>query len=70
MIEGNGARPSHLGPGFAESDTMYTVNTVDRHSVAYPELVMFDGMRRHDYNRLDVCPTLETHWGTGGGILH
>ena len=34
-IEGNGSRPSHKGDGFIESDTMYTLNTVDRHAVCY-----------------------------------
>ena len=33
VIEGNGARPSHHGDGFKESDVMYTLNTVDRHAV-------------------------------------
>ena len=32
-IEGNGARPSHRGDGFKETDVMYTLNTVDRHAV-------------------------------------
>ena len=36
-IEGNGARPSHKGDGYKESDVMYTLNTVDRHSVAYKQ---------------------------------
>ena len=34
-IEGNGSRPSHKDDGFSESDTMYTLNTVDRHAVCY-----------------------------------
>ena len=33
VIEGNGARPSHKGDGYKESDVMYTLNTVDRHIV-------------------------------------
>ena len=35
FLEGNSARPSHLGNGYSDSDKMYTLNTVDRHSVAY-----------------------------------
>ena len=35
VIEGNGARPSHQGPGFLESDIMYTLNTLEHHAVAY-----------------------------------
>jgi len=34
-VEGNGSRPSHHGNGYAESDVMYTLNTVDRHAVVY-----------------------------------
>ena len=35
IVEGNGTRPSHRGDGYAESDTMYTLNTVERHAVAH-----------------------------------
>ena len=35
VVEGNGSRPSHKGDGYAESDVMYTFNTIDRHAVAY-----------------------------------
>lgn len=34
-IEGNGQRESHLGNGYAESDQMYTLNTVEKHAVCY-----------------------------------
>ena len=34
-IEGNGKRESHQGSGYKESDTMYTLNTVEQHAVAY-----------------------------------
>ena len=34
-IEGNGSRPSHKGDGYIESDTMYTLNTIEVHGVAY-----------------------------------
>lgn len=34
-LEGNGSRPSHHGDGYIESDTMYTLNTTERHAVAY-----------------------------------
>lgn len=36
-LEGNGARPSHRGDGYAVTDVMYTINTVDRHAVCYEE---------------------------------
>lgn len=35
-IEGNGVRESHLGTGYAESESMYTLNTVEQHAVCYP----------------------------------
>ena len=34
-IEGNGTRDSHRGDGYSESDVMYTLNTVERHAVAF-----------------------------------
>ena len=34
-IEGNGARESHKGDGYKESQTMYTLNTTEQHAVAY-----------------------------------
>lgn len=32
-IEGNGSRDSHKGDGYKESETMYTLNTVEQHAV-------------------------------------
>lgn len=34
-LEGNGARPSHKGKGFSDDGTMYTLNTIEQHSVCY-----------------------------------
>ena len=34
-LEGNGARPSHRGIGFLQSEVMYTLNTTEVHAVAY-----------------------------------
>ena len=34
-LEGNGARPSHMGKGFSEDGTMYTLNTIEQHSVCF-----------------------------------
>ena len=34
-LEGNGARPSHLGKGFSNDGMMYTLNTIEQHSVCY-----------------------------------
>ncbi len=35
VLEGSGTRPSHHENGYKESDTMYTLNTVETHGVAY-----------------------------------
>lgn len=35
VIEGNGSSGSHLGPGYAESEVMYTLNTIEHHAVCY-----------------------------------
>ena len=32
-IEGNGTRESHRGDGYKESETMFTLNTVEQHAV-------------------------------------
>ena len=34
-LEGNGVRESHRGPGYSETDKMFTLNTVEQHAVAY-----------------------------------
>lgn len=44
VIEGNGIRPSHMGDGYKESETMYTLNTIERHGVAY-------GLDRASFNQ-------------------
>lgn len=35
VLEGNGTRESHKGNGYAESDTMFTLNTVEQHAVCW-----------------------------------
>lgn len=34
-LEGTGARPSHHGKGYSDDGKSFTLNTVERHSVAY-----------------------------------
>jgi len=36
-LEGNGARPSHMGCGYSCEGTMYTLNTIETHSVCYED---------------------------------
>ena len=52
-LEGNGARPSHLGKGFSSDGTMYTLNTIEQHSVCYKILT------NQIQVATDVSPTLE-----------
>lgn len=39
VLEGNGSRPSHRGDGYKESETMYTLNTVETHAICTEYLV-------------------------------
>lgn len=34
-LEGHGTRPSHMGNGYHSDGTMYTLNTIEQHSVCY-----------------------------------
>ena len=68
-IEGNGSRESHKGPGFKESDTMYTLNTTEQHAVAYEKKV-YDMTHACDVIReSEVCPNLNSRMGTGGNQI-
>lgn len=44
VVEGNGCRPSHKGDGYSTDGSMYTLNTVEHHAVAY-------GLDRASYNQ-------------------
>ena len=55
-LEGNGARPSHMGKGFSEDGSMYTLNTIEQHSVCYEkpqacELLCYEGQNCNTDNR-------------------
>lgn len=50
VLEGNGNRPSHQGDGYAERNTMYTLNATEHHAVCYPINTMV-GTRTTDENR-------------------
>ena len=56
VLEGNGARESHKGPGYAESETMFTLNTVEQHSVCYQETTgpLCPGAHAGSYNGQDA----------------
>ena len=61
-IEGNGQRNSHNGDGYAETDKMYTLNTVERHSVAYSQDT-YD-----KYTETDQAASLRQSGGNYGGV--
>lgn len=59
-IEGNGTRESHKGDGYAETETMYTLNTVEQHAVAY-------GVTAKGNGDAFINPDTHTALATGGG---
>ena len=61
VIEGNGSRPSHHGDGYRESDTMYTLNTVETHAVAFSQ----DTYNKYSENL--HCGALRASGGVYGG---
>lgn len=64
-LEGNGARPSHMGKGFSEDEKMYTLNTIEQHSVCYAvENHPNDSRARIDPD--GIVQTLSSRMGTGG----
>ena len=70
-IEGNGSRDSHKGDGYRESETMYTLNTVEQHAVCCE---VDNNCKVYDWYRCDTkatdlqdtCCTINASWGTGG----
>lgn len=72
-IEGNGSRPSHMGNGYSDSGIMYTLNTIEQHSVCYDEAKKkCYAIENHpNDSRVTVDPngivqTLSSRMGTGG----
>lgn len=63
-IEGNGQRESHKGDGYKESDTMYTLNTVEQHAVCIEN---HPADSRVKIAEDGICQTLSSRMGTGGG---
>ena len=65
VLEGNGQRESHKGDGYAESETMYTLNTIERHAVCCSQ----DAYDKYTEN--DVSATIKQSGGIyGGGQSH
>lgn len=63
-IEGNGQRESHKGDGYKESDTMYTLNTVEQHAVCIEN---HPADSRVKISENGICQTLSGRMETGGG---
>lgn len=63
-LEGNGSRPSHRGDGYAESETMYTLNSTEHHAVAVEN---HPADSRVKISEDGVVQTLSGRMGTGGG---
>lgn len=57
-IEGNGSRPSHKGDGYAESETMYTLNSTETHAVAYNGSNITSPINASNPKEGDPCHTL------------
>lgn len=74
-IEGNGSRESHKGDGYAESDVMYTLNTVEQHAVCVSEPAAVESHpqdSRVKINPNDVNQTLSSnmeHDPANGGLV-
>ena len=62
VVEGNGSRESHMGDGYKESDTMYTLNTIERHAVCIEN---HPNDSRCKISEDGVVQTLSGRMGTG-----
>jgi len=62
VLEGNGQRDSHKGDGYKESDTMYTLNTVEQHAVCVSQ----DAYDKFTEN--EKSASLKACGGTYGGV--
>ena len=71
VLEGNGSRPSHRGDGYAESETMYTLNSTEHHAVCKEEPTMIEMTSTKNTIVEDgISPTLTARMGTGGNQVN
>lgn len=61
-IEGNGSRESHQGDGYKQSETMYTLNTVETHAVCYSQDA-YD-----EYNETESAASIKASGANYGGV--
>ena len=64
VLEGNGSRPSHKGDGYAESETMYTLNSTEHHAIAVEN---HPNDSRVKISEDGMVQTLSSRMGTGDG---
>ena len=63
-IEGNGSRESHKGDGYRESETMYTLNTIEQHAVCVENRPQDSRLKIKEDG---IVQTLDARMGEGGG---
>ena len=70
VLEGNGSRESHKGNGYRESETMYTLNTIEQHAVCAPEPILLESNQNHATIQTDgISTSLPASAGAGGGYV-
>lgn len=62
-LEGNGTRDSHKGNGWKETDTMFTLNTIERHGVVYEKTACCQNTGQGWWNQGEIAQTLRTPCG-------
>ena len=79
-LEGNGARPSHRGCGWAVGGVMFTLNNTEVHAICYGissydtstlKYIMLENHpadSRVKISKDGKCQTLSSRMGTGGGM--
>lgn len=68
-IEGNGTRGSHKGDGYKDTEIMYTLNTIEKHAVAYgispfDSNAMKSGNPKSGIYKADTSRTLDLNGGS------
>ena len=67
VLEGNGSRPSHSGDGYAESETMYTLNSTEHHAVCIGNGQMCNITMKPVANTLDTMHDQQAVLTINGG---
>lgn len=62
-LEGNGTRDSNKGNGWKHTDTMFTLNTIERHGVVYEKTACCQNTGQGWWNQGEIAQTLRTPCG-------